>query len=349
MAFYSVAFYVSKTALPTDLSPLYELPTRVDPLDPQFMLAMVAVVLVSVTLLGLAGRWPAGLAAFAWYAIALAPVGGLVHAGFQLAHDRYSYLSCLGWALLVGGGAMWLVRARDAGTLRPAYVRVAGAALGVWLVTLAALTWQQVQVWRDTESLWTHATYATPECSICHDNYGAVIVNRSIKRPGEELAGLEHFRQALALRPDRDKPNGGLGLALIQLRRPVEAEAPLRRAAASFPTDVGVLNNLGIALNQQSRFAEAVPYLRRALALDERNITARANLGGALAGLGRLDEALTEFRRGAEQDPFAEEPRIGLVLAYRETGDTVEMRKQLTILRQLRPATARDVVARYRL
>jgi Flp pilus assembly protein TadD len=204
-------------------------------------------------------------------------------------------------------------------------------------------------VWHDTESLWTHATYATPECSICHDNYGAVIVNRSIKRPGEELASVEHFTQALALRPDRDKPYGGLGLALIQLHRPVEAEAPLRRAAASFPTDVGVLNNLGIALNQQSRFAEAVPYLRRALALDERNITARANLGGALAGLGRLDEALAEFRRGAVQDPFAEEPRIGLVLAYRETGDTVEMRKQLTILRQLHPATARDVVARYRL
>jgi Flp pilus assembly protein TadD len=347
MAFYSVTFYASKTVLPIDLSPLYELPSRVDPLEPQFVLAMISVTLVTMMLIALAARWPAGLAAFAWYAIILAPVGGLVHAGFQLAHDRYSYLSCLSWALLVGGGVISLLRAGAAGTLQPAFIRVTAAALGLWLVTLAALTWQQVQVWRDTESLWTHATFATPECSICHDNYGALIVNRAIKRPGEELIAVSHFHQALALKPDRDKPYGGLGLALIQLQRPAQAEAPLRRAVASFPRDVGPLNNLGMALNQQGRFAEAVPYLRRALVLDERNVTARANLGGALAGLGRLDEAIEEFHRAAAQDPYAEEPRIGLVLAYREAGNVTETRKHLTILRQLHRATAQNITTRY--
>src|SRR6267143_481754 len=215
MALYSMVFYVSKTILPTDLSPLYELPVRINPLDSEFVLAGIAVALVSVSLVALAGRWPAGLAAYAWYAILLAPVGGLVHAGFQLAHDCYSYLSCLGWTLLVGAGAMWLVGARAAGTLQPAYVRAAYTALGVWLLTLAVLTWQQVQVWRDTESRWTHATYATPECSICHDNYATLMVNRSIKGPGEELVAIEHLHQAIALRPDRMRPSGGLGLALI--------------------------------------------------------------------------------------------------------------------------------------
>src|SRR5439155_209727 len=303
-----------------DLSPLYELPVRVDPSAPEFVLSAVATMLLSVTLVALAARWPAGLAAYAWYAIMLAPVGGLVHAGFQLAHDRYSYLSCLGFAVLVGGGGAWLVGAHASGRLRPPHFRASCAALGVLLTTLAALTWLQVQVWRDSESLWTHAMLVTPECSICHDNYGAAIVNRERKDPSDALIAIGYFLRALALKPDREKPYGGLGLALLQLNRPLDAAAPLRRAVAKFPTETGPLNNLGMALTQQGRFDEAVPFLRRAVALNERNVVARANLGGALAGLGRYDEAITEFRRAAEEQPFAPEPRIGLVLAYRDTG-----------------------------
>src|SRR5436309_786072 len=55
MALYSMVFYVSKTVLPTDLSPLYELPVRINPLDPEFVGAAVAVALVSVSLVALAG------------------------------------------------------------------------------------------------------------------------------------------------------------------------------------------------------------------------------------------------------------------------------------------------------
>jgi Flp pilus assembly protein TadD len=305
------------------------------------------VALVSVTLVALAGRWPAGLAAYAWYAIVLAPVGGLVHAGHQLAHDRYSYLSCLPFAVLVGGGVVWLIGVHAAGGLRPSLFRASCAALGVLLAGLGTLTWMQVQVWRDTESLWTHATYATPECSICHVNYGAVLVNRSMIRHTELTAAIEHFHQALALKPDRENPYGGLGLVFIHLERPREAEAALRRALDVKPAEIATFNNLGHALNEQGRFAEALPYLRRALIFDEHHVVARTNLGAALLGLGRLDEAIGELRRAAEQDPFAEAPRIVLVRAYRKAGETVEMQKQLTILRQLHPATARAVAAKH--
>jgi len=349
MALYSLVFYLSKTALPMDLSPLYELPSRVDPLDPQFLAAAIAVTLVSVTLVGLARRWPAGLAAWAWYAIVLAPVGGLVHAGFQLAHDRYSYLSCLPFAVLVGGGVVWLIGARRAGTVRSPLFAASCTALSALLTAFAVLTWLQVQVWADTTSLWTHATFATPECSICHDNYGALIVNLSPVPPHPQMIAIEHFQEALALKPDRDKPYGGLGLALIELGHPREAEAALRRALNSRPIELGVLNNLGLALSQQKRFAEAVPYLQQAVAMDTHNVVARANLAEALVGLGRLDEGIAELRRAAAEEPFAAEPRIGLVLAYRRAGNTKEMRKQLTILRQLHPAAARDVVAKHRL
>jgi Flp pilus assembly protein TadD len=149
------------------------------------------------------------------------------------------------------------------------------------------------------------------------------------------------------LRPDRDKPQGGLGFALIQLGRPREAEAALRRALIVKPEDVDTFNNLGCALNEQGRFGEAEPYLRRAIAFDEHNVAVRTNLGAALVGLGRLDEAIWELLRAVEEAPFAEAPRILLVHAYQKEGKTAEMRKQLTILRQLHPAMTRDLAAKH--
>ena len=347
MALYSLVHYLSKTVLPIDLSPLYELPPRVDLLDPKFLSAEIVILLLSVTLLALARRWPAALAVGAWYAIVLAPVSGLVHSGFQLAHDRYSYLSCLPFAVLIGGAVVWLVSAHATGNLRPLFFRAACTAIGALLATFAMLTWLQVQVWRDTQSLWTHAIHATPECSICHENYGALLVNATLVPPRPQLIAIQHFQEALSLKPDREKPYGGLGLALLQLGHPREAEAALRRALNNRPVELGALNNLGLSLSQQQRFAEAEPYLRQAVAMDAHNVAARANLAEALVGLKRFDEALGELRRASDEQPFAPEPRIGLVLAYRAAGNTTEMRKHLTILRQLHPSVARDMAAQH--
>jgi len=349
MALYSLVFYVSKTVVPSDLSPLYELPSHVDVLDPQFLGASIAVAVLSVALVALAPRWPAGLAAYAWYAIMLVPVGGLVHSGHQLAHDRYSYLSCLSFAVLAGGAVVWLAGAQADGRLRPPVFRASCGAIGTLLVTLAFLTWLQVQVWRDTESLWMQATSATPECSICHNNYGTVLVNRSAVRPWERFLAIEQFQQALMLKPERDNPYGGLGVALLGLRRPREAEQALLRVVAAEPRNIAVLYSLGNALNEQGRFADAVPYLRRAVALDEHHPVIRANLGEALLGSGHIDEAIVELRRATDEWPFQLEPRKVLLLAYHEARNGVEMRKQFTILRQLHPLAAQDLALKHKL
>jgi Flp pilus assembly protein TadD len=335
LALYSVCFYIAKTVLPSGLSPLYELPAEVSLLDGPFALAALATLLMTVSLLALWRKWPAGCAAYVYYAIAIAPVGGLVHAGFQLAHDRYSYLSCMGFALLAGAMPALLGRARTHGTLTPGLGRLAAVAMAAWIFALGALTWEQVRVWRNTESLWLHASLVEPECSICHHNMGALLANQ-----GNSRAALVHFIHVTAIRPDREKIYGGIGLALLQLDRAAEAEPNLKRALAKDPSDSGLLNNMGMALSRQSKFDEAIPYLRRALVLDPENLRARANLGAALAGSGRLEAGLQEFHRAAERDGFAVEPRLGLVRAYLEKGDLVEARKHYTILRQLHPKAA---------
>jgi Flp pilus assembly protein TadD len=213
--------------------------------------------------------------------------------------------------------------------------RTAAVALAVWIVALGTLTHEQVRVWRSTESLWMHAAMAEPECSICHNNVGAHLVNQ-----GNPEAAVVHFARTLALRPDRDKAYAGIGLALIQLDRSAEAEGHLKRAIATHGVDVPVLNNLAIALIRQAKFDQAIPYARRALVLEPDNVLARSNYGMALAGSGQLKDAIQQFQRAAALDTYAAEPRIGLIRGHLESGNHAEARKHYNILRQLHPKLA---------
>jgi hypothetical protein len=92
----------------------------------------------------------------------LIPVLGVFQNGPQIAADRYTYLAGLGWAVLAAG----LLSCRPR---RP--FLLTGAAVGV-LVALAALTWNQVQVWHDSERLWTHALAIDRTSSIAEHNLG---------------------------------------------------------------------------------------------------------------------------------------------------------------------------------
>jgi hypothetical protein len=81
---------------------------RIRLLDAEFLWPTVGVLVVTAVLLLARHRAAGALAAWVHSIIVLAPVSGIAHAGHQLAHDRYSYLSGLGFAVLAGAGVMWL-------------------------------------------------------------------------------------------------------------------------------------------------------------------------------------------------------------------------------------------------
>ncbi len=198
MTAYGFWFYPSRTVWPEALSPLYELPARVDPLAPRFLVPIAAVLGASLLLLLLRRRFPGGLAAWAHSLVVVAPVSGIAHAGHQLAHDRYSYLSTLGFALLFGGGVAWIARQRAHRRISRAVATAAGAAVVLALVGLAAGSWTQTEHWRDSESLWRAAVAADPACALCRHKLGNALL--AARRHGEARAELD---RAIALRPER--------------------------------------------------------------------------------------------------------------------------------------------------
>jgi protein O-mannosyl-transferase len=291
MAAYSLVFYPRKLLAPLDLMPMYELPVRVSPLEPRFLLPLVLVVAVTIALVLARRRWPAGLAAWLAYAAMLAPVSGLVHAGPQLVADRFSYLPSIALLLPLGAGVTLAAR-------RPALGRLVSAAIAVWIVSMAALTWAQVQAWHDTDTLFGYALEVDPECGWCSAQYGGVLGNR-----GDLAHAIPLLQRAAGLRPHRAGYQAQAGLALLRGGRATEAVPYLERAIAIQPGNADALTNLGLALLDSGRPADAAPILKTALAARPATPEARAGLVRAYRALGRRADAEVELAALARLDP----------------------------------------------
>jgi hypothetical protein len=229
MTGYGLLFYPWKWLWPVGLSPLYELPDHLDPLAVRFLVPMCVFAVVTVALVALRRRWPGGLTAWVYSAIMLLPMVGPVHAGHQLAHDRYSYLSGFGFAILAGAALIWALHAGTRGLLGSFSIRACAAAAVLIVVGLAASTWVQAGGWKDSETLWSWAVDVDSRCATCYSNLGEAVGR---EHPGEAEAA---FRRALAL-SDRPIFRNNLGAVLEMQGRLDEAEREYRRALDADPT-----------------------------------------------------------------------------------------------------------------
>jgi protein O-mannosyl-transferase len=307
MALYSLVFYLWKTLVPLLLSPMYELPARVELTSPRFLVPALFAVGLTVGLLLARRSWPAALAVWLVYGLTLAPVSGIVHNGPQLAADRYSYLSCLGIALLVGAGVAAAVSSVAIALPVRAAVVPAGFA---WIVGLTALTSQQLPVWRDAEEIWRRSLEVDPDCAFCHGQWGAILGNR-----GDLGSAIAHFERVVALRPGNVRLRSNLGLALLKAGRPAEAAAQFERILAQEPTDADTRTRLGLALAQQGRMVEASREFERASRDHPRHVGALTQLGLSLIELGRPAEAIPYLENAVTLDPASAVAREGLARA----------------------------------
>jgi protein O-mannosyl-transferase len=347
---YGLNFYLRKTLLPLDLAPLYEIPHIFDPLAPSFVISFIVITTLSLFFVSMRNRWPAGLTAWLCYITLVAPVLGLVRSGPQLAADRYSYLSCLGWAVLAGSGMYWCwIRWRENNRIRTVFSFVSL----LIVASLALVTWNQIKVWRSSEALWRRVLEVDPNSSIAHNNWGNVLL-----RKGEFKAATDYYLRALEIDPAYADAYFNLGTAYVKTNQwqaaveqyvvglkyaPDNAQArhflgqmyvrgdDLGKAIEQFsqslslaPGQSVVHADLGVALALQGNFAEAVRELSLAISLRPDDAELRVRIGRVLAAQNRLREAVEAFRFAVQLDPEFAEAHLNLSQALEELGDRAE-------------------------
>ncbi len=299
----AVWFYAGKLVFPANLTFIYP---RWDPqpgvwwqwLFPAAAVGVVAVLWVARRRIG---RGP--LVAVLFFGGTLFPALGFVNVypmRYSFVADHFQYLAAVGLIVL----------AATAATRLPKGVRIG---LLVLPVVLGALTWRQIEAYRNLETLWRDTLAKNPYCWLAHNNLGVVLEQQG--KPDEAEA---EFRTALELKPTFAEALNSLGGHLAGSGRVEEGMNYCRKALEINPVYVNALYNLGNALAGQQRFAEAIPYYEAALRLKPRDYEARSNLGNTLAKTGRMDEALAQHRLAWQSRP--EDARLCRNLAAALTG-----------------------------
>ena len=278
---YSLSFYIWKSIAPVSLSPLYEMPQRVDPANAVFVLCYAVAVVLSVGAWLARRRWPGPATGWFIFVIISLPMLGIVQNGPQIAADRYTYHAAPALALL-GGGGLFLVAAIPAVLQR-------GLA-SVVVVVLAALTWNQSGVWRDSETLWSHALAIDPRSGVAHSAFASVLFQQD--RLDEAVV---HSRRAVELAPNYAQARNDLGVAFARQGRFAEAVEEYKRALALDPRYDEAQNNWGVVAVQQGDLADAIAHYRQAIALNPDYADAHVNWGNALVRLGLPNEAISHY------------------------------------------------------
>lgn len=257
---YGLAFYVWKTLWPSNLGPLYPIPSRDVLFGSMLLWGTATVVALLVLAVATRRRLPAIAAALAFYTVQIFPVLGFVQSGPQLLADRYSYLSCMGFALLAGAGLYRLSQTRL--WSRNAKLR-AGATLSVAAVVVASMhaTFRQSDIWLSSLTLWSHAVEVSPDSSIAHVNYAD-----ALSLMADPRGALAEYRKGLALNPSDVVALRHLAALLTRIGNVDLAIARYSLAVKLDPAYAPTYAKLAEVLIVQQRAVDAAELLRRRVA-----------------------------------------------------------------------------------
>ena len=155
-------------------------------------------------------------AAASLFVLALLPVLGLFRFEFQMIStvaDRYAYVALLGPALAFA----YLTSIPIAPLARKTLAIAIGALLLLW----AAMSWTQIAVWHDSESLYRHALEANPHSLTATEDL-AVAYDKS----GKTDDAISLYLRVIALSPEWPEAYDNLAEVLPRAEREMPQEAP---------------------------------------------------------------------------------------------------------------------------
>jgi tetratricopeptide (TPR) repeat protein len=321
---YGLFFYIAKTIMPIAQNPLYALKPDFNPFEAKYLAGAAGAVAVTIATFLLRKRRPELFAAWAIYAVSVSPVLGLTQAGPQLVAERYTYLSCLPFAVLAAAGLA-------AGMSRHG-VRIPMVVAGGAIVLLGAQSWRHSHDWRDSISLWTRAIEEDDRNAQAWFNRGSAkldaedfkgaaadlsqaielnpgnfnaLINRGIVRKRlEDVPGaLADYDLAIRINPKSAEAYSNRGVVRIGNRDHAGGLADLDEAIRLNPDHFKARTNRGLARLQNRDFAGARKDLDEAIRIKAHDPEAWYIRALAREGQGDIDGALQDCSRALSLSP----------------------------------------------
>ncbi len=156
--------YLRQTVWPIGLSPFYPYPEILYRWKIRVIFLMI--VLITIGTVIQARRRPYLMVGWFWYLITLAPVAGIIQIGSQAHADRYTYIPLIGIFI----SAIWILNGIYSYLQR--FKLFFLWSLGAIFTMTSIFSFYQVQIWRNSYNLWSHALKLNPNNFLAHQRLG---------------------------------------------------------------------------------------------------------------------------------------------------------------------------------
>lgn len=273
-AIVSVMHYPWKTLVPISLSPLYLLDLiTFTPFEIKNIGCLVLFIGIFAILIAWRKRHKWLLTAFSIYLATVSPMLGFFQAGPQLVADRYSYISCLPFAILAAAGMLKLFNFIKDQQPRFVFHIFVLAWLGVGLIFLSILSFKQLPVWSNDTALWNHVLRLDPKNYYAHYCRGV-----ELGKINDVYGALNDYDNAIKFNPKFPKPYNNRGVIRIGRNDLEGAYADLSKALELDPTYSEAHANLGVLLYKKSDYISAAKHFNKALELSSSGWRYRENV-----------------------------------------------------------------------
>ncbi len=305
-----------------------------------------------------------------WFLGTAVPVIGIVQVGIQSMADRYTYIPMIGVYIVLSWGACGLTAKMAA---RKTFLTMGSALV---LICCSFFTVRQIGVWRNSMSLFEHATAVTDKNYLAYNNLGFFLseqarglrgearlrkideaigkyqrsieikgnyeealnnLGHALAEKGQHAQAVPYYRSALSIKPSLLVAHNNLGNALSEVGQTKEAIEHYKIVLAKEPENVDAHNNLGVALAMTGQFEEGMTHLQEAVKLNPKNASARSNLGNAFAMQRKLDLAAEQYRAALETNPEDARTHNNLANVFAELGNQDEAIKHYREALKLEP------------
>ena len=315
VGFYTYMVYLGKCIYPWVMSPLYPFPkdiTGVFYVTPLFFI-------VSAVGVWYAYRkgWTKLVFGWAFFIVNYIFVSQIVQAGQGYLADRFTYVPYFGFFVILAAfteGALFKATDDSEQATEDSVDWKMKLGVVAYAAILFFTTFNQVKIWKDGETLWTHTINFDSKIPTAYQN--RALIYRDRKNYDKAIADLN---MSLAVKPSAASYNSR-GKTYFDMNKTLEGLSDYNNAIRLDTTLVEAYANRGAAFGQLGKLDSAMLDLSKALSLDSIHVNALVNRGAALGVLGKKEEAIRDLSRVIELEPTHYNAMVNRSLTYREMG-----------------------------
>lgn len=188
----------------------------------------------------------------------------IVGAGQAYLADRFTYLGYIGLFFLIG----WALNFLMSGKSKPLVIGLGLIYAGI----LGFVSWNRVQVWENTETLFTDVIKKHPDAEMAHMNLGYYY--RDLNQNEKAIAS---YARAIEIKPLNYLGYSNRGEVLFGLGKIDQALEDMNKSLLLKPDYSKALSNRGALYGSQKKYDLALADLDKALTIDPRNERALTN------------------------------------------------------------------------